>query len=326
MSVSAPAAASTLRIRDLRTHVAGRHGVVRAVDGVSLDLHPGTALALVGESGSGKSLLALSITRLLPPAARIVGGRVEYGGLDLARCTEAEMRPLRGRHLALVFQDSRASLNPYFTVGHQLRTVLGLARGPGGARPEAARELLGHVGIGDAGIRLGQYPHQLSGGLRQRVALALALAWEPRLLLADEPTTALDVTVQRQLLALLGRLRAERGLGLFFITHDLALAAETSERLAVMYAGRIVEAGPTGQVVSGPGHPYTRGLLASVASAAEPRRPLGTIPGAPPDPFRLPPGCPFASRCPEARAICHAEEPPRTALAPGHEVVCWLHT
>jgi oligopeptide transport system ATP-binding protein len=315
-----------LSVRSLETSFSSEEGVVPAVRGVSFDLDPGETLGLVGESGCGKTVTALSIMRLLPSAGHIVGGSIELDGVDLVPASNRTMRRIRGRRIAMVFQDSMTSLNPLLTVGRQitesLETHLGLSRRQALRR---AVDLLDEVGVPEPGRRLRQYPHQLSGGLRQRVAVAIALAPNPAVLIADEPTTALDVTIQAQLLELLKREQAERQMALVLITHDLGVVAGMSDRLAVMYAGRIVEEGPSDRVFADPRHPYTLGLLRSVPriDGEIPAR-LPSIAGAPPPMWALPAGCPFRPRCEFADARSALEEPPLVPVAERHAAACWV--
>jgi oligopeptide/dipeptide ABC transporter ATP-binding protein len=315
-----------LDVRDLQTEFATRQGVVRAVDGVSWDVDEGETVALVGESGCGKSVSALSVMRLIEgPAGRIVGGRVLFRGRDLLALREAEMRRVRGRQIAMVFQEPMTALNPVLSVGRQLTEgpEIHLGLSPGAARARAV-ELLGMVGIPDAETRLRHYPHQFSGGMRQRLMIAMALACAPVLLLADEPTTALDVTIQAQILELLRDLSRRLGVALLLITHDLGLVARYADRVNVMYAGRIVEQAPAGALYAAPRHPYTLGLLRSVPRLDQPRRgELAAIAGQPPDLARLPRGCAFEPRCGARVARCAVERPPLEASAPGHTVACW---
>jgi oligopeptide transport system ATP-binding protein len=298
---------------------------VQAVRGVSFSLAPGETLALVGESGCGKSVTALSIIGLLPPNGRIVGGRVELDGDDLVQASRTALRRIRGKRVAMVFQDSMTSLNPLITVGRQITESLNVHLGISGreARRRAAA-LLEEVGVPEPEKRLKQYPHQLSGGLRQRVAVAIAIAPDPAVLIADEPTTALDVTVQAQLLELLKREQEERGMALLLITHDLGVVAGMTDRLCVMYAGRIVEQGPTETVFGDPRHPYTTGLLESVPRIdGKLDRRLPSIPGVPPAVWNLPPGCPCRPRCHAAFGRCEEEDPSLEAVEQDHEVACW---
>jgi oligopeptide/dipeptide ABC transporter ATP-binding protein len=315
-----------LAVTDLRTEFLTRGGVVRAVDGVSWDVHEGETVALVGESGCGKSVSALSVMRLVEgPAGRIVGGQVLFRGRDLLALPEAEMRRVRGREIAMVFQEPMTSLNPVLSIGRQLtegpEIHLGLA--PAAARARAV-ELLTMVGIPDPEPRLRQYPHQFSGGMRQRLMIAMALACSPALLLADEPTTALDVTIQAQILELLRDLSRRLGVALLLITHDLGVVARYADRVNVMYAGRIVERAPAPRLYASPSHPYTVGLLRSVPRLDRPRRAeLEAIGGQPPDLARLPPGCAFEPRCWLRVARCTRERPVLTGVAEGHSSACW---
>ena len=319
-----PDAAPLLSVRDLTVNFAGERGRVRAVAGVSFDLAPGETLGLVGESGCGKTVTALSILRLLPAPPAEVTGVIRFQGEDLASCPEARMRQIRGNRIAMVFQEPMTALNPVLTIGEQVAEALRLHRGL--SHPEAwieAAAALARVGFPDASHRLAQYPHQLSGGLRQRALMAMALACDPELLIADEPTTALDVTIQAQILALLARLKAELGLAVLFITHNLGIVAQTSDRVAVMYAGLMVEQAPTSDLFRHPGHPYTVGLLNSVPRL-DFRHPPGEILAAIKGhlPAEPPPGCLFRDRCPLAHDRC-LEEPPWVEVSPGHTVRCW---
>ena len=319
--------APLLEVRHLQTQFLTRGGVVRAVDDVSWDVGEGETVALVGESGCGKSVSALSIMRLVSePAGRIVGGQILFKGRDLLTLSEEEMRKVRGRELAMIFQEPMTSLNPVLTIGRQLTEGLEIHLGmtPGQARGRAV-ELLGLVGISDPGRRLGQYPHQFSGGMRQRMMIAMALACRPALILADEPTTALDVTIQAQILELMKNLSRGFGAAMLMITHNLGVVARYADRVNVMYAGRIIEQGTARALYATPCHPYTLGLLRSVPRLDEPRRArLDPIEGQPPDLTRLPPGCAFAPRCAFRVERCLAEAP---ALRPigsaGHVTACW---
>jgi oligopeptide/dipeptide ABC transporter ATP-binding protein len=319
------AAAPLLSVEGLTIAFRGESAAARVVDAVSFAIGPGEAVGLVGESGCGKSVTAMSVMRLLPmPPAVIEAGHIRFDGRDLLTLSEAEMRRLRGDRIGMIFQEPMTSLNPTFTVGYQIAEVLMLHRGLSerAARAEAAR-LLTQVGIGAAERRLGQYPHQLSGGLRQRVMIAMAIACHPKLLIADEPTTALDVTIQAQILDLLRRLRAEVGMALLLITHDLGVVAELCDRVLVMYAGRIVEEAPAVALFEGPRHPYTAGLLASRPRLGETAKRLPTIPGSVPPPARRGAACNFADRCPRALARCRAEAPALVPMAPGHSAACF---
>jgi oligopeptide/dipeptide ABC transporter ATP-binding protein len=316
-----------LELSDLRTHFFAREGVVHAVDGVSLAVDAGSTLGLVGESGCGKSVTALSIMRLLPtPPARIVSGSIRLGGRELTELSERELEDVRGRQIGMVFQDPMTALNPTLTIGTQIAEVL--QRHLGLKRPAARRraaELLAEVGIPRAAERLDDYPHRFSGGMRQRVGIAIAIACEPRLLIADEPTTALDVTVQAQVLDLLDDLRREHEMAMLLITHNMGVVAESADEVAVMYAGQIVEQAPAPELFSRPEHPYTEALLAALPDlddhGARDGR-LAAIPGRPPDLIDPPAACRFAPRCPFAERgdCCALEAPPLRELRPGHWV------
>jgi oligopeptide/dipeptide ABC transporter ATP-binding protein len=295
-----------IEVRGLRTVFPTRRGPVAAADGVDLTIEAGEALGVVGESGSGKSVTFLSILGLVRPPGRVVAGEIRFDGRDLRRLSRGELRALRGRQMALAMQDALSALNPAFTIGQQLCETLlahGLARSEAEARAQAAA-LLDKVGIPSAAQRLGDYPHQFSGGMRQRAMIAISLAGRPRLLVADEPTTALDVTLRAQVLDLLDDLRREDGLAVALITHDLAVVAERCARVMVMYAGQVVESGPTAEVIAAPRHPYTRGLLDSLPRLEDPDRPLHPIPGQVPDLARVDAGCRFRNRCALAVADC----------------------
>ncbi|MBM3523230.1 MAG: ABC transporter ATP-binding protein [Alphaproteobacteria bacterium] len=309
-------AETLLRLAGLRTSFRTPRGRLQAVDGVDAEVEAGQTVAIVGESGSGKSVTALSVLRLFSAAdhaeleGSILWRRRDGGTLDLLRLDERSMRAIRGGEIAVIFQDPGASLNPVFTIGEQIREALRRHR-PEADAERAAIDLLQDVGIADAPARMRAYPHQLSGGMRQRVMIAIALACSPRLLIADEPTTALDVTIQAQILRLLAELKARHGMALLFITHDLALVGEIADRVVVMYAGQVVESGPSVDVLRAPRHPYTRALLdcrprRRYAEAGEDERVLRPIAGAPPRPFERPTGCRFAPRCPIAEPQCEA--------------------
>ncbi len=313
-----------LEIRGLRTSFLMPQGEARAVDGVSLSVDAGRTLGLVGESGCGKTMTALSILRLTPPAARIVGGSIVFDGRDLLTLNEAEMRHIRGNEIAMIFQEPMSSLNPVFTVGNQVAEAVRLHQGLSRRTAhEKAVELLTLVEIPEAERRVNEYPHQLSGGMRQRVMIAMALSCHPRLLIADEPTTALDVTIQAQILDLLAGLQQRLGMAMILVTHDLGIVAERAGDVAIMYAGRIVEHAPVGAIFAHPRHPYTRGLLRSIpkVGAAKARR-LEAIPGLVPDLLRLPSGCHFRDRCPRAISRCTAIDPALEEREPGHWVAC----
>ncbi|MCB9764901.1 MAG: ABC transporter ATP-binding protein [Alphaproteobacteria bacterium] len=322
-STKPPVGDVVLQIEDLCTYFETDEGVVKAVDGVSLAVRRGEILGLVGESGSGKSVTNLSVLRLVPsPPGKHAGGHVWFRGVDLTALPEPEMRKYRGNRIAMIFQDPMTSLNPYLRVGRQISEVLRLHKGlTRKAAWERAIELLQLVGIPAPERRVDQHPHELSGGMRQRVMIAMALACEPELLLADEPTTALDVTIQAQILELIRKLTDRLGTAVILVTHDLGVVAGVSDFLAVMYAGRVVERGPTGEVFARPRHPYTQGLLASLPrldSDAE----LTPIEGRPPDLRDVGPGCAFAPRCPQAHARC-AIQPPWFG-SPTRGAACWL--
>ncbi|MBI3944770.1 MAG: ABC transporter ATP-binding protein [Armatimonadetes bacterium] len=302
--------APILAVKKLRTCFDTYRGQVRAVDGISLSVRPGETVALVGESGCGKSAAALSIMRLVPPPGRITGGQVIFDGQDLLALSRAEMRRIRGRRIAMVFQDPLTALNPTLRVGAQLVETLATQ---GAARGRAARQravaLLDAVGIPAAAERMRAYPHELSGGMRQRVVIAMAIAGQPDLVIADEPTTALDVTLQAQIMELLAKLKEERGLAILLITHDLGIVANFADRAAVMYAGQIVAEGPVADLVREPLHPYARGLLRCVPRLGRPDVPIHPIHGSVPDMVAPPAGCRFAPRCPEAMPQCRQEMP-----------------
>jgi peptide/nickel transport system ATP-binding protein len=318
-----------LEVNNLRTHFPTRAGLVRAVDGVSFYIDPGELLGVVGESGCGKSITALSIMRLIAPPGKIVGGEIIFDGKNLLKLSEAEMRQIRGDDIAMIFQDPMTSLNPVFTVGEQIAEALRLHRKLSRkAARAAAIEAMREVSIPDPARRVDDYPHQLSGGMRQRVMIAMALACDPKLLIADEPTTALDVTIQAQILELLNELRRNRELAVLLITHDLGVVAEVADRVAVMYTGRIVEESSVEELFARPKHPYTEGLLRSVpklttADVAKKER-LETIEGIVPSPTDLPPGCHFAPRCPYRMPRCTEEEIPLYDLEGGVKVRCVL--
>ncbi len=314
-----------LEVENLQTYFYTRRGVTRAVDGVSFTLDAGETLALVGESGSGKSVTCLSLVRLVPePAGRIVGGRVLLDGENLLDKTPAQMRRVRGKQIAMVLQDPMTSLNPGLTIGTQLGEVVRLHQGLRGASlRERVLDALSRLRIPGAASRLAHYQHQLSGGMRQRVSSAIALSCAPRLLIADEPTTSLDVTIQAQYLDLLKDVQRATGVAVILVTHDFGIVAANADRVAVMYAGRIVEIGRTLDVFDHPAHPYTRALLRCLPDGERKHRRLVEIGGQPPDLARLPPGCPFAPRCPERRSQCDTEYPPAVPLDGGHVAHCW---
>jgi|FEC22Drversion2_1045045.scaffolds.fasta_scaffold00420_30 oligopeptide/dipeptide ABC transporter ATP-binding protein len=321
-----PSGDTVLEVRDLHTHFFLRRGVVKAVDGVSFSLKRGEVLGLVGESGCGKSLTALSLMRLLPKGgARTIKGEVLLGGENLLERTPAEMRAIRGRRLSMVLQDPQTSLNPVFTVGDQLREAIERRR-KGASLAEIMKEAvaaLRRVEIAAPEQRIGQYPHQMSGGMKQRVVGAIAISGEPEVLIADEPTTALDVTIQLQYLKLLKRLQAENGMAILFITHDFGVVGRMCDRVAVMYAGRIVECGPVKQIFEAPSHPYTRALIASVPKMTGAVGRLTTIEGQPPSLMDLPKGCRFASRCSLVEPRCLDAYPATVQVGEAHTADCW---
>jgi oligopeptide/dipeptide ABC transporter ATP-binding protein len=319
---------TVLEVRDLRTYMYTRRGVLKAVDGVSFDLDDGETLGIVGESGCGKSTLALSLMRLVPhPPARIVGGSIRLDGEDLLAIKEARMREVRGGRISMILQDPQASLNPVFNIGNQVTDVIGAHTPSALAKIESlwrrALAALRRVGIPEAERRMRAFPHQLSGGMKQRVVGAMTLWGGPRVLIADEPTTALDATIQAQYLRLLKDLQAASGTAIVFITHDLGVVARMCDRVAVMYAGRLVEQAAVREIFRQPRHPYTRALLASVPRMAGPIDGLRPIDGQPPALSDLPPGCHFAPRCPLADERCRAEYPPVVEFPAVHTVACW---
>ena len=315
-----------LDVRDLRTHFFSRAGVVRAVDGVSFRLDRGEILGLVGESGCGKSVSSLSLMRLVDQPGRIVSGEIVFEGRNLLALSKEEMRRLRGNRLAMIFQEPMSSMNPVFTTGSQIaEAILVHARVSRGAAKERTLRLMRLVGIPDPERRFRQFPHQFSGGMLQRMMVAMALACNPSLLIADEPVTALDVTIQAQILDLIKALRDQTGASILLITHDMGVVAETCDRVAVMYLGKIVEMGPLASIFEAPKHPYTVGLFASIPRLEETVEWLQPIPGTVPSPLNLPTGCRFYSRCPHAMPRCAETEPPTVELAPGHEVACFLY-
>jgi len=320
----AVAGAPLLEVTDLRTYFSLEGATVRAVDGVSFTLEQGEALGIAGESGCGKTTTALSLVRLLPPNAAIEGGSVKLYGIDLVEKNPNALRRYRWREISIVFQGAMNALNPVTTVGEQIAEPiterLGLAKP---AALKRARELLELVGI--PAKRAASYPHELSGGMRQRAMIAMALACDPAIVIGDEPTTALDVMVQAQILELLERLRRDLGLSLILITHDLSVIAETCDKVMVMYAGRVAEEGPVGEVFARPKHPYTQKLLAAFPNIHTDRRTLEVIPGSPPDLRRPPPGCRFAPRCAFAMDVCRTDVPPEVTFADGVRVACHLY-
>jgi oligopeptide transport system ATP-binding protein len=313
-----------LEVRDLRTYFDTEDGEVKAVDGVTFQLKRGETLGIVGESGSGKSVTNLSIIRLIPnPPGRIVSGEVIFDGIDILSLKEDDVRRIRGRRIAMIFQDPMTSLNPFMRISRQLMEITQLHLGH--TRRQAydhAVKMLETVGIPDARARVDSYPHQFSGGMRQRVMIAMALSCEPELLIADEPTTALDVTIQAQILELIKVLKQATGTSVILITHDLGVVAGMTDHLLVMYAGKIFEQAPTRDVFALPGNPYTKGLLRSVPDPTAEQGKLYQIPGLPPDVAHLPSGCPFAPRCERAEDLCRREFPPFVELTSDHHSLC----
>ncbi len=313
-----------LEVRNLKTYFFTSGGLVKAIGGLDFSIGEGETLALVGESGCGKSMTALSLLRLVPSPGKIVEGEIFFRGENLLCIPEEEMRRIRGNQIAMIFQEPMTSLNPVFRVEHQIGEVLRLHKGlDAGQARDAAIELLHQVGIPSPEQRVREYPHQLSGGMRQRVMIAMALACDPSLLIADEPTTALDVTIQAQIMELLRNLQQKRHMATLLITHDLGVVAESADRVAIMYGGLMMEYAPVEAIFADPRHPYTRGLLACIPRLGEKRKRLLPISGQVPSAANLPPGCSFLERCPEAFAPCGHKLPPLREVAPGHLVRCW---
>ncbi|PLX95046.1 MAG: ABC transporter ATP-binding protein [Desulfuromonas sp.] len=314
-----------LEVKNLQSYFFTRSGLIKAVDDVSFSVKSGETMALVGESGCGKSMTALSLLRLLPEPGRIVGGEIRFEDQDLLRLPLLEMRRIRGNRISMIFQEPMTSLNPVFRIGDQIAEVLLLHRGLNHAAAfEQVKELMHQVGIADPEKRLRDYPHQLSGGQRQRVMIAMALACNPKLLIADEPTTALDVTIQAQIMDLLDKLGDEKQMATLLISHDLGVVASHADHVTVMYAGLIVEQAPVSQIFANPMHPYTRGLLACIPRFGN-KGPLPTIKGQVPDATQASEGCSFLQRCPEPFAPCGNQCPPLTETEPGHLVRCWRY-
>jgi oligopeptide/dipeptide ABC transporter ATP-binding protein len=314
-----------LQVEDLHTYCFTKWGVVRAVDGVSFFLRQGETLGVVGESGCGKTMTALSLLRLVPrPAARIVQGKILLAGENLLDKSEREMRQIRGRRISMILQDPQTSLNPVFTVGNQLIEAIRIYH-PGRTRALVSRaiEALKQVRVAAPERRVEDFPHQMSGGMKQRVVGAIAISCEPRVIIADEPTTSLDVTIQAQYLRLLREIQEETGLSIIFITHDFGIVAKMCDRVMVMYAGRVVETGSVRDIFNHPSHPYTQALLNSVPKLEERTDRLYSVEGQPPALWNLPPGCRFAPRCPYANERCENEYPPSFAVREGHMASCW---
>src|SRR5438034_3748386 len=315
---------NVLTVNDLRTYFETEDGTVKAVDGIGFEVKQGETLGIVGESGSGKSVANLSLMRLIPePPGKIVSGSILFDGRDVLKLSKREVRGIRGKRIAMIFQDPMTSLNPFMRVSKQLMEVTQLHLGHTREQARAhAIKMLEHVGIPDARERVDSYPHEFSGGMRQRVMIAMALSCQPELLIADEPTTALDVTIQAQILELIKRLKAETGASVILITHDLGVVAGMTDQIIVMYAGKVFEQAPTKELFARSGNPYTRGLLRSVPDPTAEQGRLYQIPGLPPDLAHLPTGCPFAPRCERAEEICTREFPPFIELTPDHRSLC----
>jgi len=313
-----------LEVKNLRTYFETEDGVVKAVDGISFELKRGETLGIVGESGSGKSVANLSLMRLIPePPGKIVSGEILFDSCDVLKLSTRAVRDIRGKQIAMIFQDPMTSLNPFMRISKQLMEVTQLHLGHSKEQARAhAIKMLRQVGIPDARERADSYPHEFSGGMRQRVMIAMALSCQPELLIADEPTTALDVTIQAQILELIKRLKADTGASVILITHDLGVVAGMTDHIIVMYAGKVFEQAPTAELFARPGNPYTRGLLRSVPDPLAEQGSLYQIPGLPPDLARLPPGCPFAPRCERAEDICRNEYPPFVQLTREHHSLC----
>jgi len=315
-----------LEVNDLRSYVFTANATVKAVDGVSFQVKRGETLGIVGESGSGKSMTSLSLMGLLPrPSGRVVSGEILLNGRDLVGKSQDEMCQIRGREISMILQDPQTSLNPVYTIGNQLMEALQIAGVPAAERKERAIDLLRRFNIAAPEQRMDDYPHQMSGGMKQRVVGAIAIACGPQLVIADEPTTALDVTIQLQYLKLLKDLQKQTGMAIIFITHDFGVVARMCDRVAVMYAGRIVEQGSVRQIFNNPSHPYTEALLASVPKLEEPTDRLYSIEGQPPLLSNLPAGCRFAPRCQYARPICTGQYPPSFTVEETHVADCWRH-
>ena len=314
-----------LEVKDLHTHFRTMDGVVKAVDGVSFEIAPGASVGIVGESGSGKSVTSLSIMRLIEPPGWIAGGQILFRGRDLATLSDSEMQKIRGDDISMVFQEPMTALNPVYTVGDQVAEIVRVHRKI--SRRDSMKravDLFKMVGIPAAERRVNDYPHNLSGGMRQRVMIAMALANEPDLLILDEPTTALDVTIQAQILELVKNLRKEVNTAVLLITHDIGVIAEMSDEVIVMYGGKVMEHARVEQLISDPKHPYTKGLLASIPSLGMKNQRLNVIAGAVPNPLNMPPGCPFAPRCPYVMDVCMTM-PELKSLEDGRQVFCWLY-
>jgi peptide/nickel transport system ATP-binding protein len=317
-----------LKVSDLKTYFFTRRGTVKAVDGVDFELRRGECLCLVGESGCGKTVTALSILRLFDsPPGKIVGGQISYNGLDLAECSSRQLRQIRGKDIAIVFQEAQSALNPVLTIGDQIteQIKLHLPLDYSMSRDRAIT-LLSEMGIPSAERVLSYYPHQLSGGMKQRVLIAMGLSCDPQILIADEPTTAVDVTIKAQILDIFHELKVGRQLSTIFITHDLAVVAEVGDRAVIMYGGKDVETAPVSEIISNPKHPYTSGLIECLPDVSKSTDRLTSIPGTTPNPIKMPKGCAFHPRCPKVMRICKQEEPPEITTSKKHKVSCHLYT
>lgn len=316
-----------LELKQLQTYLFSAQGtrVVKAVDGVSFSLAAGETMGIVGESGSGKTMTSLSILRLLPTAARIVGGEIWFAGSNLLDKSERDMQHIRGSQITMILQDPMMSLNPLFTIGEQIAEPLRVHRGMRGASLiERIKDLLRGVRIPSPEVRMREYPHQMSGGMRQRIVGAISISCEPSLLIADEPTTSLDVTIQAQYLQLLKDIQARVGLAMIFITHNIGIVAKMCDKVAVMYAGKLVERAPVRTLFNQPAHPYTEALLHAIPRVTERSARLWSIEGQPPDAANLPPGCPFSPRCPKVEDRCRRDVPPEFEVGANHYARCWL--
>jgi len=314
-----------IEVKNLEVQFEVRGVTLRAVDDVSFTIAPGETLGLVGESGCGKSVTASAIMRLIPqPPGKISGGEILFDGTDLLQLSESRMRGIRGNRISMIFQEPMTSLNPVYTVGDQVAEVIELHQKlPRKAAMEKVVEVFRQVGISAAEKRVGEHPHKMSGGMRQRVMIAMALACNPRLMIADEPTTALDVTIQAQILDLMNKLKKDTGASILFITHDLGVIAEMAQKVAVMYLGKMVEMAAVGPLFDDPKHPYTIGLMSSVPAVSKGKDRLATIPGVVPSLFNIPEGCPYYDRCPDARDVCREKLPAMTEVGKKHFVRCW---
>jgi len=319
---------SILKVNNLKTYFLTSRGIVKAVDGVGFELRRGECLCLVGESGCGKTVTALSILRLFDsPPGKIVDGQISYDGLNLTTCSSKQLRQIRGKDIAIVFQEAQSALNPVLTIGDQImeQIKLHLPVDDGRAR-DRATTLLGEMGIPSAERVMSYYPHQLSGGMKQRVLIAMSLSCNPQIIIADEPTTAVDVTIKAQILDIFRELKASRQMSTIFITHDLAVVAEIGDRAVVMYGGKDVETASVSEIIGNPKHPYTSGLIDCLPDTSKSTGRLVSIPGTTPNPLEMPQGCAFHPRCPKAMEICSQQEPPETTISKEHKVKCHLYT